>query len=165
MDVRKISSLRTLLATIAPATTASTPKESALRVATGFFVSSLPIALVDGAKLLITSTATMHIGHAGSATSLAAASLGVMTFNVAGNMVISAPLSAMDTIAPQSFGSGNAAGVGLTSLRALITAVVFMLPTLPLWMFATDILVALGQPPDGAALAQRNMLLLLPSLM
>ncbi|EOD24078.1 hypothetical protein EMIHUDRAFT_207164 [Emiliania huxleyi CCMP1516] len=36
--------------------------------------------------------------------------LGVLTFNVAGYMILTAPLSAMDTIAPQNFGAGNAVG-------------------------------------------------------
>eukprot|EP00966_Prymnesium_polylepis_P000756 17048-Prymnesium_polylepis.4 len=79
-------------------------------------------------------------------------------------MIITAPLSAMDTIAPQCFGAGNPLGVGLTAQRALITALVFLLPTAPLWIFATEILVAFGQPLDVAILARRNMLLLLPGL-
>ena len=36
--------------------------------------------------------------QASSAMPLAAASLGVLTFNVCGNMIITAPLSAMDTV-------------------------------------------------------------------
>ena len=42
---------------------------------------------------------------------LAAASLGVLTFNVCGNMIITAPLSAMDTVRcrPCSYGHGKAA--------------------------------------------------------
>lgn len=139
--------------------------EPSYRVAARFFVSGLPIALVDGAKLTVTALTVMQIGHAASsATPLAAATLGVLTFNVAGNMILTAPLSAMDTIAPQNFGAGNAVGVGLTALRAVITAPAFLLPTVPLWIFAREILTALGQPPDVAALAQTNMLMLLPSL-
>ena len=34
---------------------------------------------------------------------------------------MTAPMSAMDTIAPQQFGAGNAVGVGLTAQRAMIT--------------------------------------------
>ena len=130
-----------------------------------FFAAGLPIALVDGAKLLVPALTTMRIGsEATDATPLAAMSLGVLTFNVAGNMIMTAPLSAMDTIAPQAFGAGNVVGVGLTAQRALITGVAFLLPTTPLWIFASKVLVAFGQPPDVATLAQTNMLLLLPGL-
>ena len=52
-----------------------------------------------GAKLLVPGLTVMHIGYsADSAMPLAAASLGVLTFNVCGNMIITAPLSAMDTV-------------------------------------------------------------------
>ena len=85
--------------------------EPSYRVAARFFVSGLPIALVDGAKLTVTALTVMQIGHAASsATPLAAATLGVLTFNVAGNMILTAPLSAMDTIAPQAFGAVGQGG-------------------------------------------------------
>ena len=54
--------------------------EPSYRVAARFFVSGLPIALVDGAKLTVTALTVMQIGHAASsATPLAAATLGVET--------------------------------------------------------------------------------------
>ena len=141
------------------------PPPSVLRRAATFFLHAIPIFVVDGAKLLVPALTTMHVGHAATtAAPLAAASLGVLAFNVAGNMIVTAPLSAMDTIAPQAFGAGNAVGVGLTAQRALLTGLALLVPTAPLWIFATEILTALGQPPDVAALAQRFMLLLLPAL-
>ena len=62
------------------------------------------------------------------------------------------------------FGAGNAVGVGLTAQRALLTALALLVPTVPLWIWASEILVALGQPAEVAALAQHYMLLLLPGL-
>jgi len=154
-----------------PESTASSsdaqPTTAAARLRAGlrFFAGAVPIFLVDGAKLLVPGLTVMHIGYsASSAIPLAAASLGVLTFNVCGNMIITAPLSAMDTIAPQMFGAGNVVGVGLTAQRALLTALAFLVPTIPLWIWASEILVALGQPPEVAALARRYMLLLLPAL-
>ena len=136
------------------------------REACGFFVSSLPIALVDFIKLAIVSITTMRVGHHGAtATDLAGASVGVLAFNVAGNMIITAPLAAMDTIAPQAFGAGDKPGVGLCSQRAIILSAVFLLPTVPLWVLAESILVALGQPPDVAAFGALYMRLLLPGLL
>ena len=70
----------------------------------------------------------------------------------------------MDTIAPQAFGAGSAVAVGLTAQRALISAAVLLVPTAPLWLCARDLLVAMGQPPEVAALAQIYMWLLLPGL-
>lgn len=144
---------------------ARSPQPSMLRRAALFFWHAIPIFVVDGAKLLVPALTTMHVGHAATtAAPLAAASLGVLAFNVAGNMIVTAPLSAMDTIAPQAFGAGNAMGVGLTAQRALLTGLALLVPTIPLWIFATEILTALGQPPEVAVLAQHFMLLLLPAL-
>ena len=135
----------------------------ARREAVGFFASALPIAMVDGIKLLIPALSTMVAGH-DDTTTLAAASLGVLTFNVCGNMIATAPLSAMDTIAPQAYGAGNVVGVGLTAQRALILSALFLLPTIPLWACARTVLVALRQSSDVAERASKYMLLLLPGL-
>lgn len=43
------------------------------------------------------------------------------------------------------FGAGNVVGVGLTAQRALLTALAFLVPTIPLWIWASEILIALGQ--------------------
>ena len=133
-----------------------------------FFIASLPIAFVDFVKLLLPATTTMRVGHAiseSAASNLAAASLGILAFNVAGQMITMAPLAAMDTIAPQAFGAGNLQGVGLAGQRAVILACLFVLPTIPLWLYAHGILEALGQPPEVAQLAARYMYCLLPGLL
>ena len=136
-----------------------------LREAVDFFASSVPIALVDFVKLLLPAITTARVGHhATSATDLAGASMGILTFNVAGNMIVAAPLAALDTIAPQAYGAGNKQGVGLAAQRALLLSACFLLPTAPLWVFAHPILVALGQPPDVARFSARYMRLLLPGL-
>ena len=139
---------------------------SRLREALSFFVSSLPIAVVDFIKLLLPAITTMRVGHQGAtAVDLAGASVGVLTFNIAGNMIMTAPLNAMDSVAPQSYGAGNRQGVGLAAQRAIIIAIVFLLPTAPLWMFAESILITFGQPADVASFGARYMRLLLPGLL
>ena len=141
---------------------------SLLRDGLTFFLESLPIAFVDFVKLLLPAVTTMRVGHSATAEDaasyLAAASIGILAFNVAGQMIASAPLAAMDTIAPQAHGAGNAPGVGLAGLRAIITAIVFLLPTIPLWICAEGILSALGQPIEVARLGAVYMRLLLPGL-
>ena len=131
-----------------------------------FLAASLPIALVDLIKLLLPSLTIMHVGasSSNSTTELAGASLGVLTFNVAGNMISTAPLVAMDTIAPQAYGAGHEAGVGLAALRAIITCCLFLLPASPLWVFARPLLVAFGQPAAVAQFGAEYMRLMLPGL-
>ena len=139
---------------------------NSVREACSFFADSLPIAIVDFIKLLMPALTTMRVGHNGAtATDLAGASVGILAFNVAGNMISTAPLAAMDTIAPQAFGAGNKPGVGLAFQRAIILAIVFLLPTAPLWIYAEAILAALGQPPDVARFGAQYMRLLLPGLL
>ena len=130
-----------------------------------FFASSVPIFLVDFIKLAVITITTMKVGRALSTTALAGASMGALCFNVAGNMIASAPLAAMETIAPQAFGAGNPVGVGLASQRAFLLAVLFLLPTLPVWIYAEDIMVALGQPPGVAEFGKTYMRLLAPGLL
>ena len=131
-----------------------------------FFAKALPIALVDAIKLMVPATTTMTMGRSDSTstTPLAAATLGVLAFNIAGNMVATAPLNALDTIASQAYGAGNTIGVGLAAQRALLSAVILVLPTAPLWIWNTEIFVMLGQPHEVAELASKCMRLMLPGL-
>ena len=57
-----------------------------------FLGSAVPIASVDFIKLLVPAMTTMHVGHT-STEVLAAAALGTLSFNIAGNMIATAPLS------------------------------------------------------------------------
>jgi MATE family multidrug resistance protein len=125
---------------------------------------SVPIILVDVIKLLMPMTCTMRVGHAFGTSALAAASLGVLSFNIAGNMIVTAPLVAMDSVAPQAFGAGNIVGVGLAAQRALLLSFLFMLPTIPLWIHAEGLLTAMGQPDEVALLATSFMRHMLPGL-
>ena len=44
-----------------------------------------------------------YVGRHSSTTALAGASMGSLAFNIAGNMVVAAPLAAMDTVAPWKY--------------------------------------------------------------
>ena len=129
-----------------------------------FACAAIPIILVDVAKLLLPALTVMRAGRQGGPTALAAASLGSLCFNVAGNMVVYAPLNVLDSVAPQAFGAGDRAGVGLAAQRAVLLSAAFLAPTLPLWHFAEAIMVALGQPADVATLAAPFMRLMFPAL-
>lgn len=137
----------------------------AIRATLIFFAQSTCIALVDFSKLLAVALTTMYVGRSSSTAALAGASLGSLAFNIAGNMVVAAPLAAMDTIAPQAYGAGNPTGVGVAALRSFILAIVLLVPTTPLWLGAEAILLSLGQPADVSAYAAAYMQLLLAGLL
>ena len=130
-----------------------------------FFCSSVPIMLVDFSCLLLVTLTIMYVSRTSSTAAFAGASLGSLCFNVAGNMIAAAPLAAMDTVAPQAFGAGDVTGVGLAAQRCLILAVIFLLPTMPLWLLAEEILLAFGQPADVSSYAATYMRLLVPGLL
>ena len=112
------------------AATTTTTTRSLLAEGSRFFASSIPIMLVDFTKLSLVSITMAFVGRwSRDTTALAGASMGSLCFNVAGQMIASAPLAAMDTIAPQAYGAGNSVGVGLAAQRAFILALLFLLPT------------------------------------
>ena len=75
-----------------------------------------------------------------------------------------APMNALDTKAPQAFGSGRHAEVGYACERALICAAAICVPASALWWNAELVLLALGQSADASQLAARFLRGLLPVL-
>ena len=128
-----------------------------------FIASIVPMILVQCCILFINVITTMHLGK-GDTAWLAGASLGGLVFNVFGLMLVVAPMTALDTVAPQAWGAGHRAEVGLSTQRAFITAILFLLPAMALWSYAEDILLALGQPPRASELAASYLQVLLPAL-
>ena len=138
--------------------------KTALCEAAVFAGASLPIILVDCVALLIPATTSMVVGSVAGAAALAAATLGTLSVNIAGNMIMTAPLDAMDSIAPGAFGAKAYGEVGLAAQRAMILSLAFLVPTIPLWIYAEPLLVAFGQPAEVARLAARFMRMMLPGL-
>ena len=129
-----------------------------------FGAAAVPVIAVDVAKLLIPALTTMHVGREFGAEALAAASLGTLSLNIAGNMIAMSPMNALDSVAPQAHGSGDYAAVGLAAQRAYILSLIFLLPSAPLWIRAETLLGILGQPSRICALAAAFMRLALPGL-
>ena len=129
-----------------------------------FGADAVPVIAVDVAKLLIPALTTMHVGREFGAEALAAASLGTLSLNIAGNMIAMSPMNALDSVAPQAHGSGDYATVGLAAQRAYILSLIFLLPSAPLWIRAETLLGTLGQPSRICALAAAFMRLALPGL-
>lgn len=133
------------------------------RLLWALIVGASPMILVQCATYLVGMITVMKLGRY-DATWLAGASLGGLVFNVGGLMLVVAPLTALDTVAPQAWGAGRPAEVGLSAQRAVLCSLLFLLPALPVWGHAEAILVALGQPAEAARLAALFLSVLLPAL-
>ena len=121
-----------------------------------FVLGAAEIVGVQLCLLLIGCLTLMKLGRLG-ALELAAASLGQLSFNVLGQMLCNAPMFALDEIAPQAWGAGRHAEVGLATQRAVLLAFSLIALCLLVWPSVYSILVALQQPPEVAALAAQYM--------
>lgn len=136
---------------------------SGARLLGSIILNAVPMILVQCTTQLIVILTVMRLGRE-SPDWLAGASLGGLVFNIAGLMLTVAPVLAMDSVAPQAFGGGRLAEVGLAAQRAVLTALLFLLPSAILWIWAERVLLALGQPPMAANLAATFLHVLVPSL-
>ncbi|KAH7096099.1 MATE efflux family protein [Auriculariales sp. MPI-PUGE-AT-0066] len=94
----------------------------------------------------------VSIGHL-STTALAAATLASMTASVTGFSIAQGLTSALDTLLPAAFTSGNPEFVGLWAQRMTVIIVATLIPIMVLWLNVEGILLGLGQEPEVAALA------------
>ena len=95
------------------------------------------------------SVAAQHLGPA----EMSGVSLASLTQNLSGLTIVYGLLSAVDTLAPQSFAAGNLAEVGILVQRGIVTVFATFIVTAILWFNAEDILLAVGQPPAESKLA------------
>jgi MATE family multidrug resistance protein len=94
-------------------------------------------------------------------------SLASLTANLSGLTVVYGLLSAVDTLAPQSFGAGNMAEVGILVQRGILAVFSTFVITVIIWYNAEDILIGLGQPRNEsrfAAIFLRYHFLSVPAL-
>lgn len=138
-------------------------EERPLRLALDFVRGAAQICAVQVCVMAVGILTLSRVGRIG-ALELAAASLGSLSFNVLGQMLMNAPMGALEEIGAQAWGAGRPAEVGLAAQRAVLTGCVLVLPALAMWPSAEAILVALGQPPEVAALSATFMHWCLPSL-
>jgi MATE family multidrug resistance protein len=128
------------------------PRSSICRQLVRFGASSAPMILVQVLQNLVSLLTVTRLGRHDPSW-LAGASLGCLIFNVFGLMLVIAPMTALDTVAPQSYGAGRYDQVGLETQRAVATAFLFLAPATVTWAYAPQLLDALGQPPEAARLA------------
>ena len=79
--------------------------------------------------------------------------LASLTANLSALTVVYGLLSAVDTLAPQSFGAGNMAEVGILVQRGIVTVFSTFIITAIIWYNSESILLALGQPKRESQLA------------
>ncbi|EJD39152.1 MATE efflux family protein [Auricularia subglabra TFB-10046 SS5] len=94
----------------------------------------------------------ISIGHL-STTALAAGTLASMTASVTGLTIAHSFASALDTMLPPAWTSGNPRLVGLWTQRMLVLITVLNVPILIIWWNAERLLLLLRQDPDVAHLA------------
>ncbi|EJD39135.1 multidrug/Oligosaccharidyl-lipid/Polysaccharide flippase [Auricularia subglabra TFB-10046 SS5] len=113
---------------------------------------SLPVFGTHLFEYSLQVASVVSIGHL-STTALAAATLASMTASVTGFSIAQGLTSALDTLLPAAWTSGNPQFVGLWSQRMTVVILATMLPILVLWLNAEGLLLLLGQKEDVAYLA------------
>ncbi|CCG22872.1 hypothetical protein CORT_0D00230 [Candida orthopsilosis Co 90-125] len=93
---------------------------------------SAPLVITFVLQYFTSITSTISAGKLG-ATELAAYSLGISTFNVAGLAIFQGIVTSLDTLCSQAYGSGNLHGVGLYFQRCSLILLVSMIPLAAFW--------------------------------
>ncbi|KAN0094813.1 MatE domain containing protein [Tylopilus felleus] len=95
----------------------------------------------------IIMSSVISIGHI-STTALAAATIGFMTANVTGLSIIQGMSSALDTVLPSAWTSGEPQLVGLWTQRMVVLQVLILIPIYGIWLNGETILLSLKQNPE-----------------
>lgn len=106
---------------------------------------------------------TLVVGHTG-ADNLAAAALGNMFANAAGNSILFGTASACDTLQSQAYGARNYARVGHISQRGLVIMMAMTLPISALLWNADAVLGRMGQDARTVEMSTLYVRLLIPGL-
>ncbi|WP_018321451.1 MATE family efflux transporter [Bradyrhizobium sp. WSM2793] len=114
-----------------------------------------PMVLTQVGQIAMMTTDLAFIGRI-SAEALAAAALAGRFYLISVTFAVGL-LSAIAPLAAQAFGANNLAAVRRTLRMGLWTALVLSLPIIAVALRAEQILLALGQAPDVARLAQQYL--------
>ncbi|CAI2164149.1 16991_t:CDS:2 [Funneliformis geosporum] len=114
---------------------------------------SVPILLASFLQYAFTIASVLTLGHIGSV-ELAALALGSMYASVTGISIFYGATTALDTLCPQGYTSGNPKMVGVYLQRAIIIVILGFIPIGLIWWESGAILVFLGQNEELSAYAQ-----------
>lgn len=93
---------------------------------------SAPLVVTFALQYFTSLTSTISAGKLG-ATELAAYSLAISTFNVAGLAIFQGIVTSLDTLCSQAYGCGNYHGVGLYFQRCSLILLAVMIPLAVFW--------------------------------
>ena len=123
---------------------------------------AVPVVGTQVGAMLMGVVDTIMLGSVGPS-ALAAAGLGAAC--IWGTLVIADGLvRGIDPIVAQAHGARDGARAALALQRGLVIAVGISFPIGGLWLFTEDFLLATGQNAELAALAQRYVLVQIPSI-
>ncbi|CAG8505765.1 3321_t:CDS:2 [Funneliformis mosseae] len=114
---------------------------------------SFPIWLATFLQYTFTIISVLTLGHIGPV-ELAALALGSMYASVSGISIFYGATTALDTLCPQGYTSGNPKMVGVYLQRAIIIILLGFIPISLVWWESGAILVYLGQNEELSAYAQ-----------
>ena len=125
---------------------------------------AVPLVIQQAALLFLSVATVARVGQTLGAEALAGFSLGNLSYNLLGLTLVMAPMVALDTYAPQSYGAGRLREVGLGTQRAVVVAALILAPAAGCWMVAEPIMLSLGQTAEVARVASRFLRGMLPVL-
>ncbi|RIA90791.1 mate-domain-containing protein [Glomus cerebriforme] len=114
---------------------------------------AVPVYFASLLQYVFSVTSVFTLGHMGPI-ELAALSLGSMFASVTGFSIFYGATSALDTLCPQGYTSGNPKMVGVYLQRAIIILLLGFIPVSFIWWKSEIILIYLGQDEEISAYAQ-----------
>ncbi|KAH7098618.1 mate-domain-containing protein [Auriculariales sp. MPI-PUGE-AT-0066] len=120
-----------------------------IRILTQYFGPAFVSNFLEYSLIMVPIVSLGHL----STTALAAGTLASMTANVSGLVIAQSFASALDTMLPPAWTSGDPTLVGLWTQRMCIVMVLLNLPMLIVWLNAESILLFLRQEPEVSRLA------------
>lgn len=120
-----------------------------------------PIVATQLSMIALGSVDLAMVGRCG-VDAVAAVSLGNL-WKVGTAMVAMGLVLGIDPFVTQAYGARDALGMARALQRGVLVALAASLPVAVLWLFTGDVLVALRQQPQIAAIAHRYVLVQLPS--
>ncbi len=123
---------------------------------------ALPIAGAQLATMLMGFVDTVMLGRYSTEAVAAAVLANAVLFSTI--MFANGILFGLDPLITQAHGAGDGRASGLALQRGFVLSVLLSLPVGISWMFTGDLLLAFGQAPELAPLAQSYMDAMLPSI-
>jgi MATE family multidrug resistance protein len=123
---------------------------------------ALPIAGANFATMLMGVVDTIMLGRYSTDAMAAAILANAILFSTI--MLANGILFGLDPLITQAHGAGDGESIGLALQRGIVLAVILSVPVGLCWLYTGRFLLATGQEPQLAALAQQYMTVMIPSI-